>query len=270
MRATERPLDARAYWENRLSEKWGLHGVGHLSYGRPYNEWLYRVRQRVFLRHVHGLQMELRTAAVLDIGSGTGFWLNMWKSVGVRNLIGSDLTSVAVKNLRKENPDMEIRELDITDPEAVAGIEGAFDLVSAFDVLFHITEKERFIAALTNVTRLLRTGGYFLFSDCLVHKKSRHAVHEVDRTIGDFDRELRANGLEIRSRVPVFVLMNTPIDLPFELPQLLWRLFMSPVRLFPALGQLYGACLYPFEIALTKMLAEGPSTEMVICQKVPK
>ena len=92
MSATEKPLDARAYWENRMSEKWGLHGVGHISYGRSYNEWLYRVRKRVFLRHIQRLRIELRTTAVLDVGSEIGFWLNTWKSVGVRNLIGTDLT----------------------------------------------------------------------------------------------------------------------------------------------------------------------------------
>jgi hypothetical protein len=93
-------------------------------------------------------------------------------------------------------------------------------------------------------------------------------VDEVGRTNGDFDRERKANELEIRSRVPVFVLRSTPVDLPFERPRLLWRVFMSPVRLVAVLGHLYGACLYPF--ALTKMRAEGPPTERVISREVPK
>jgi SAM-dependent methyltransferase len=267
MTTVEKPFDPRAYWEKRLSEKWGLHGVGHISYGKPYNEWLYRVRRRVFLRQVGKLPLNLQNVSVLDVGSGTGFWLKMWKSVGVRNVVGSDLTAVAVKNLQKEYPETEIRELDITDPKSIQGLEGRFDLVSAFDVLFHITEDVRFKTAIANVASLLRPGGFFLFSDCLMHRRRRSAVHEVDRTLGDYTFELSANGLEARARVPVFVLMNTPIDTRGETPERLWRVLMGPVRLFHPLGYLYGALLYPFELALTTLLPGGPTTEMMICRR---
>lgn len=264
----EAAFDPREYWEKRLSEKWGLHGVGHLSYGRPYNEWLYRVRKQVFLRQLRRLPVQLPQAEVLDIGSGTGFWLRMWKAVGVRTVVGSDLTRVAVQNLRKENPGTEVLEIDITDEATVRELGRQFDLISAFDVLFHIVDEKRFASAITGIARLLRPGGYFFFSDCLLHKRSRFAKHEVDRTLEDFKRELHANDLEICSRVPVFVLMNTPIDLPLEFPQLAWRLLMSPVRFVPWLGYVYGALLYLPEILLTKLLPESPTTEMVICGRV--
>jgi SAM-dependent methyltransferase len=263
----EKAFSPREYWEKRLSEKWGLHGVGHLSYGRPYNEWLYRVRKQVFLRQLRRLPVQLSQADVLDIGSGTGFWLQMWKTLGLREVVGSDLTYVAVQNLRKENPGTDVLELDITDEEAIAKIGRQFDLISAFDVLFHIVEEKRFTSAIKNIARLLRPGGYFFFSDCLLHKSSRRATHEVDRTLEDFNRELQASGLEVCSRVPVFVLMNTPIDLPVEFPQFAWRLIMAPVRLLPWLGHVYGLLLYPVELLLTMFLQESPTTEMVMCQK---
>jgi SAM-dependent methyltransferase len=262
-------IASREYWENRLSEKWGLHGVGHISYGKPYNEWLYRVRRRVLLRELDRLPLDLRASTVLDIGSGTGFWLKIWKSVGVRNLVGSDLTRVAVENLRDEHPTMEIRELDIADPESIAGLKGKFDLISAFDVLFHITDEDQFKAAIANVASLLRPGGYFLFSDFLVHRVARRALHEVDRTLENYVSELSANGMETRLRVPVFVLMNTPIDSLSPVPRLIWRLSMSPVRLFQPLGHVYGLLLYPIELALTKIVRESPTTELMICQRIP-
>lgn len=265
----EAAFDPREYWEKRLSEKWGLHGVGHLSYGRPYNEWLYRVRKNVFLRQLRRLLVQLPQAEVLDIGSGTGFWLRTWKAVGVRSVVGSDLARVAVQNLRTENPGTEVLEIDITDEATVRGLVGRqFDLISAFDVLFHIVDEKRFASAIANIAELLRPGGYFFFSDCLLHRRSRHAKHEVDRTLEDFKRELHARDLEICSRVPVFVLMNTPIDLPLEFPQLAWRLLMSPVRFVPWLGHVYGALLFLPEILLTTLLPESPTTEMVICRRV--
>jgi SAM-dependent methyltransferase len=268
LEVNETAFDPREYWEKRLSEKWGLHGVGHLSYGRAYNGWLYRVRKQVFLRQLRPLRPQLASADVLDVGSGTGFWLKMWKAVGVRSVVGSDLTHVAVQNLRKENPGTEVLEVDITDEGAVREFGRQFHLISAFDVLFHVVDEKKFASAIANIARLLRPGGYFFFSDCLLHKRSRHATHEVDRTIEDFKRELHGKDLEICSRVPMFVLMNTPIDLPLEFPQLAWRLMMSPVRFAPWLGHIYGALLYLPEILLTKLLPGSPTTEMVICRKV--
>lgn len=185
------------------------------------------MRKRVFLRQMRQLSVQLRDVSVLDVGSGTGFWLNMWKSVGVPKVVGSDLTHFAATNLRKENPGVEILELDIADSDAVGRITERFDLISAFDVLFHITKEANFTRAISNIASLLRPGGYFLFSDNLLHTRARRAVHEVDRTLQDYTRELEAHKLIICSRVPVFVVMNTPVDFPFEFPQLAWRLLVA-------------------------------------------
>src|SRR5262245_9174722 len=119
----ENHYPAREYWESRLNQKWGLHGVGHISYGKPYNTWLYRVRRQVFLRSFASLSLRAEQTVVLDIGSGTGFWLDVWKSLQVRDLVGSDMTSTAVNGLRNSYPDATIRQLDISDPAAIVGIE---------------------------------------------------------------------------------------------------------------------------------------------------
>jgi len=263
----DEPFSPKAYWENRLTQKWGLHGVGHISYGQPYNEWLYRARKRVFLQQVRQLPVCFPEAKVLDVGSGTGFWLNMWKSVGVRQLTGSDLTQVAVEHLQREQPDVHMLQLDISDGEAVGRITQRFDLISAFDVLFHVVDDRRFRDAIKHMAALLRPGGYFLFTDVLSHAGSYRAQHEVDRTITDYTRELAENGFRTLRRVPVFVLMNAPQDSHFEFPRKVWRLAMAPVHLLPVLGYFYGAILYPVDAVLTRMLREGPATEMVVCQK---
>lgn len=266
--AVEQPFRHRQYWEERLSAKWGLHGVGHISYGKPYNEWLYRVRRRVFLRHITSLPIAFEQSTVLDIGSGTGFWVSQWKSLGVRSVVGSDLTQVAVRNLQRENPRTEILELDITDSKMVQGLGRRFDLISAFDVLFHITDDRLFEVAIRNIASLLRPGGYFLFSDCLLRERPRRAAHEVDRTLEEFERALRLSDLEVMFRAPIFFLMNTPVDLPSDLPQTLWRFVMLPVRFLPSLGHIYGMLLFPLEIALTALIREGPSAEMMACRRI--
>ena len=58
----------KEYWEKRLSERWGLHGVGHISFGLPYNQWLYRLRRRIFLRQLDCLALNPGDVDVLDVG----------------------------------------------------------------------------------------------------------------------------------------------------------------------------------------------------------
>src|SRR5207302_10284262 len=113
----------------------------------------------------------------------------------------------------------------------------------------------------------LKPGVFFVFSDSLLHSATRYATTEVDRTIYDFQHKLAARRLEIRLRVPLFVLMNAPLDLPFEFPFHLWRLLMAPVHYVNALGHLYGLVLYWADLGLSRVLSESPTTEMVICQK---
>jgi len=259
----------QAYWEDRLGRNWGLEGVGYITYGVPYNRWLYRVRRRVFLRHIKALPLDFEKTSVLDVGSGTGFWVEMWRSLGVRAITASDFTQVVVERLRQTCTGCPVVRLDIAAPLEEQGIsEGAFDVISAFDVLFHITDDERYRSALSNVSRLLATGGYFVFSDNFPQGKTLRTEHQVCRSFEEISSVLRGCGLSLVRRVPMFVLMNAPVDTRGRWPCFLWKLFMLPMHVFHPLGALYGALLYPLEIGLTRMLSKGPTTEMMICRKV--
>ncbi|SRR5216683_1994358 len=261
-------LPPPAYWERRLKENWGLQGVGYLGFGTSYNKWLYAVRKHIFKREVSFLNINPCIAKVLDVGSGTGFWLEQWQKLGARKIVGSDITNFAVQELRKAYPTIRILRLDIANSAEIQKLEDRFDVITAFDVLFHIPDDERFEAAIENVSHLLSVGGYFLFSDNFVHGIAKRNDYQVSRSIGEIEGILNRCHLRVMRRVPVFVVMNCPVDTVSAWPLTLWRLCMVPVRLFPALGQMYGAILFPLELALTRILRESPSTEMMICQKV--
>jgi hypothetical protein len=46
------PSSLKDYWENRLEENFGLHGAGFIGFGRSYNNWLYKVRRKVFVSRI--------------------------------------------------------------------------------------------------------------------------------------------------------------------------------------------------------------------------
>ena len=68
-------FDAKKYWELRLESNYGLHGVGYLGLGRYYNNWLYRIRRKAFFKSVSDIRLDSASCSIIDIGSGTGFFV---------------------------------------------------------------------------------------------------------------------------------------------------------------------------------------------------
>lgn len=259
--------EEKSYWEERLRDNWGLRGVGYLGYGAPYNKWLYAVRKRVVQRCIADLPLNLSNARVLDIGSGTGFWLDVWRDCGAKSITGMDVTTAAASRLRAAYPGMEVLQMDVAGGPKWETLQRSFDLVSAFDVLFHITDDQRFHRALTNISRALAPGGYFVFSDNFVHGAAVRSDHQVSRPLKEIEQALGANGLSVLCRVPMFVVMNAPVDSNARWVMILWRSCLAPVHVLPALGHLYGSGLFLIELFLTRIVRESPTTELMICQK---
>ena len=65
----------------------------------------------------------------------------------------------------------------------------------------------------------------------------------------------------------MFVLMNAPIDTQGSAARTAWQWAMAPLQRFNALGGVVGACLYGPELLLTSLLSEGPSTEVMVCER---
>lgn len=262
-------FDPKAYWENRLSRDFTPGGVGYLGLGRNYNRWLYRVRRRVFLRMMRQVDMTWSACRVLDVGSGTGFYVALWRELGAQSVTGSDLTSVAVERLARCCPGNEFVQMDIgADVNCLAGRQ--FDVVSAFDVLFHVVDDGRYRQAMVNLSGLLRPGGLLVFSDYFLHGAELRAAHEVRRTLSSVEQCLAKAGLEVVSRVPMFVLMNFPADSSSRLLHNLWNRKARWLEKSEPLGWLAGAALYPLELAALRFFKEGPSTEAMICRKRPE
>ncbi len=257
----------RIYWDDRLRHNWGPHGVGSLAYGRRYNRWLYRVRRYAFREICRSFETELRQARVLDVGCGTGFYIDEWLAQRVAGLTGLDFSPVAVARLRKQYPTIAFHESDIGEDQAPFGPE-VFDVVSAFDTLFHVVDDGRYANALQNIHTMLSPGGLFVYSDNFIRAASKqHLDYWKSRSLQDIGKALERAGFEILDRVPVFVLMNLPVDLESPGFRRLWDLAMKCVQRSEAAGFLLGAARYPSELLLRKIVTEGPSTEIAICRK---
>ncbi len=270
-------VDPRPYWEQRLAEHAGLVGVGYLKLGAAYNRWLYEVRRTVFRRLAAAHRLGGRGQRVLDVGSGTGFYVAEWLATGADEVVASDLTEVAVGRLRQAFPGVAVHQMDIGAPPVpgtpVAEAAGRFDVVSAIDMLFHIVDDGAYGRAISNFATLVRPGGTLVISEMLLHGERATVPHMVSRTRREVEGLLRAAGFDVVDRRPMFVLMNYPLDLTGPLgavARLAWTAMVAPCAL-PVVGNGYGwllgAVLAPLERLLTAGLRGSATTEILVCVK---
>lgn len=262
------PFDNRGYWESRLREHCSLAGVGYLRLGRRYNEWMYRVRGEVFDRIVERVakREERRGWHVLDVGAGTGFYVDRWLGMGAE-VTGLDLTEVAVEELTRSFPHARFVQADIGGPIGTVPLApGSFDAVSAFDVLFHIVDDAAYARAFHNIAALLKPRGWFLWSDNFLRHPTERVTHQVSRSLEESTRAVKAAGFEVIGRVPMFVLMNYPADTTSKLARWAWTAMVAPATLGEPVGWALGAALYHLERALVRVKRESTSTELMVCR----
>jgi len=261
-------FDPQRYWEGRLRGEFSLAGVGYARLGRRYNAAMYRIRGEVFdavvARHLGASGPE----RVVDIGSGTGFYVERWLERGAE-VTGVDLTEVAVTTLGQRFPSAAFLQADIGAELTgeLAALAGQTDAVSAFDVLFHIVDDARFRTALGNIARLLKPDGLFFWSDNFIRRPALRVVHQVSRSLAETSDLLAAAGFTIVERVPMFVLMNYPADTRWALLRWAWTAMVAPAMVSELAGGLLGAVLSPIERRLVRRVRESPSTELMVCRR---
>lgn len=260
---TPKAFDAGQYWEERLRKRFDLGGVGSIDLSREYNEWLYRLRRHFFRRHIAPLVKRENITSVLDIGSGTGFYIERWLEAGVSSVTGLDITETSVSRLTDAFPQARFLREDI-------GVPGdplpKVDAVSAFDVLFHIVDDDLFECAVRRIHSAVRPGGLFLLSDLFQRNHEFHSPHQSGRRLDYIERVLRNAQFVIEWRRPVFITMVDPTDAPNPLWRACWQR-VARIASLPGASNALGAILYCADLGLTEILKEGPSIEVMLCRK---
>lgn len=261
--------DAADYWENRLSKNYGLHGTGFMGLGLNYNTWMYKIRRQVLTRELRSLDIKFSEVSILDVGSGTGFYVDFWKQQGCRKLAGIDITDTAVEKLRIKYPEYRFFKGNIggklDNLEDLLAYK--FQVVSAFDVLFHIVDDEQYRMAFRNIHDLLEKGGTLMISENFVRMTPKRSSFQINRSADEIADIIVKAGFRIVRRSPFFVIMNAPIDTKNNFLQINWKILTKIIKKSEDLGNVVGAILYPLESMLTRLLAQGPSTELMICVK---
>jgi SAM-dependent methyltransferase len=167
----------------------------------------------LFKRLVGAHLSPLYKTKFLEVGCGTGDFI---RSIGESESVAVTGSEIYLKGLRyaKESvPNVEFVQLDVEHDS----IDDEFDVIAAFDVIEHIDDD---VAAIANMTRMLRSGGALIVSapqhrfmwrsidEIVKHKRRYSRMELVDKLVG--------NGLRIE-RCTSFVFMLFPLMLASRL-----------------------------------------------------
>ena len=234
------------YWENLLQKGGDLRSVGYPSFSYAFNSCLYRAMADSVDRGLNRLGMvpaSFEAANIIDVGSGTGFWVGFWLGKGTRQILGIDLTPGSITSLRHKYPQLEFQQRDVAGL-LPADFSGKFDIVSAMSVLHHIPEQQRWENALWNLGHALKPGGYLLLMDPVLRykwwgKPFDDTSNGFPRTLSEHLAILEPLGVKLKLAIPTIVILANPVDtkskLEFQLLKLWWLLFSRVARREPVM-----------------------------------
>ncbi|MHC4122829.1 MAG: class I SAM-dependent methyltransferase [Planctomycetota bacterium] len=203
--------DPKLYWEKRLDEKFSLSKVGHIGFNNFYNKWLYKAKKRTLIKALSSQKLNIHGKTVCDIGCGTGFFVDFYKSNSAKDIVGVDIASICVKNLKLKYPEYHFIEEDISSPSLISKINRIFDIVNVFDILYHIKDDISFEHAISNIANLTMGNGFIFITDLFGSENIDIAKHVTARSKKTYEKIFNENSLEIVAMYPLYYLLNRPI-----------------------------------------------------------
>lgn len=142
-----------------------------------------RSRNRLLTRIIFGLSAGFRNPRFLEIGCGTGEFIRELVADPNLAITGSEIYLKGLLYAKRKLPTVNFIQYDA----AHGVLPQTFDMIAAFDVIEHIEDD---VAAISNISRMLVPGGYFIVTvpqhmflwsklDEIVMHKRRYARREL-------------------------------------------------------------------------------------------
>lgn len=279
MKDREELFNPQHYWEKRLLAHPDITGVGFLGLSPSFVEYQYHLRRyqvELILRH-YGLA-DLRGRSVLDIGSGTGIWLDFWHRHRASSVAGLDFAQPSIDRLRIQFPNDLIVQTDVSVIPLPLPDSVRFDVVSAFDVLLHVVEPDSFRRAIANLALRCKPGGWLIISDPILQGRGyippyTYAVHNKVRSLAEYRDTLKSQGFAIESIRPATVLLNTPLEAPNFLAFIALAVFWKTTVLWgrsDRLARLLGPIAAMVDKLVCRLCSDGssPGSKILVARKL--
>jgi SAM-dependent methyltransferase len=265
--------EAHTYWHQIHAAAADESAVGYPELATSFNRAMYEVMRRNVSRAISDAGLP-RPERVLDVGSGTGMWIDYWRRMGAREITGVDLNQIAVRRLRVRYPEHEFLQLDLG--EVDVELPRGMDVVSAMSVLLHITDDARFEQALRSVLGSVRCGGsIILIEPVIVHRywgpPFGPESNSKPRPLHDYLRVLADAGFEMTALRPAACLLANVIDTrhnySFRMLERYWSLLGALVGQRERLGRVVGGLLRAVDLKATHIVRPGTSAKIILARR---
>jgi SAM-dependent methyltransferase len=194
--------EPREFWNRRLSEHFDLRGTGETGLSLAYNRACYALRRSVLERALREAGADPAGRRVLDVGCGTGFFTAYYLARGA-SVTGLDIAPTSIERLSERHPEARFMLGDVSE----VALDERYDIVNAFDVLYHITDDARWETAVRHLARAVDRGGWMLLTDTFA-ERAGVASHNRMRSLERYRSLLAPEGMEIWTILPTHVLLN--------------------------------------------------------------
>jgi SAM-dependent methyltransferase len=116
----------------------------------------------IIARFFAGNGLPAKQPRVLDLGSGPGHWIEFYRRLGSRHIVGIEIAPTVAKHLQARFATMPVR-IECGDVTEVMRREAQpVDIVNAIGVMFHIIDDKQWESTIEQAARLLKPGGVFI------------------------------------------------------------------------------------------------------------
>jgi len=188
----------KSYWEQR----YGSHGIGTAAsvYGDP-EKVNRRAKQRfanTVLEELADLDVDIGSVTVLSVGSGTGL-ISERIAENVDSLFGIDFSATAIRQVTSDQP---AGRYAVASADMIPS-DQPVDIVTAFSVLYHVVDEERWRNSISELARLTDSEGYLLLRINWSSEASgaKTDSHFFSRPREVYEREFQRNSLVVKDVV---------------------------------------------------------------------
>lgn len=194
-------------FENKIKEYWENRSLTHGHTGDA-NKLLYRYDQAFRIWSVKKALLRLKKkfgspSSVLDVGCGSGDFINIFAGDEKVEVVGIDLSHAIVEKVRNRfsaNKNVKIVESSI---ESASLSNAGFDIVLAFNVLQHIVEDNSFAEAVSAIANCTNDSGIILTIDFMDKEQYSPNMFFKVRTIQEYTNNFKKHGAFLLEEIPM-------------------------------------------------------------------
>lgn len=131
----------------------------------PYSTAYHYASIRLLItKQLFNLKYKIKLKKILDVGCGSGHWIDFYHNFGVKEFCGIDVSRKVIEFLKQKytSDNMIFIKDDVND--ALEKIDMNFDLINAIGIMFHIIDDSKWEKTISEFSKHLNINGVLVVS----------------------------------------------------------------------------------------------------------